>query len=151
MPACGTSLSVDRNLLAEVGERLLAEQELFRRTGGSHAAVVFDAGGATIACAEDIGRHTALDKAIGKCIIERKVIRGTGVALSGRVSLEMVVKAARAGIELIVAVSAASSFAIEAAEKWNITVCGFVRPGRANIYTHRERVGCNSHNCRNSC
>ena len=72
----------------------------------------------------------------------KQSMKGCAVVLSGRVSLEMVTKAARAGIELIAAVSAASSFAIEAAERWNITLCGFVRPGKINIYTHPERI-CN--------
>lgn len=140
VPVCENSLQVDRGLLREVTEQLLSHQELFQLTGGSHGAAVFDAAGKTISCAEDIGRHTALDKAIGKCLIERKPTKGFGAALSGRVSFEMVVKAARAGIELIVGVSAPSSLAIEAAQKWNITVCGFVRQERANIYTHPDRV-----------
>jgi FdhD protein len=67
-------------------------------------------------------------------------MKSCGAVLSGRVSLEMVTKAARAGIELIVAVSAASSFAIEAADRWNITLCGFVRPGKTNVYTHPKRI-----------
>jgi len=117
-------------------------QKLFETTGGAHAAGIFDKSGSIIAFAEDIGRHSAFDKAIGKCLIAELNTKRCGVVLSGRISLEMVSKAARAGIELIGAVSAPSSFAIEAAKKWNITLCGFVRPGRMNVYTHLERI-CN--------
>ena len=140
MPPCDQSLEIDSNLLIEVTEQLRSMQQIFQLTGGSHAAGIFTASGEIITFAEDLGRHSALDKAIGKCLIDKKSMKSCGAVLSGRVSLEMVTKAARAGIELIVAVSAASSFAIEAAEKWNITLCGFVRPGRTNIYTHPERI-----------
>ncbi|MHC4122555.1 MAG: formate dehydrogenase accessory sulfurtransferase FdhD [Planctomycetota bacterium] len=140
MPVCGQSLEVSSEMLIRVTESLRSMQQMFRVTGGSHAAAVFTSSGEIISFAEDLGRHTALDKAIGKCLLNRRPIKGCGVVLSGRVSLEMVAKAARAGIELIVAVSAPSSFAIEAAGRWNITLCGFVRPGRTNVYTHPERI-----------
>jgi len=140
MPACGLSLKVSSNLLIEVAERLRSMQQIFQMTGGSHAAGIFDSSGKIVTFAEDLGRHSALDKAIGKCLLDRLPVKGCAVALSGRVSLEMVTKAARAGIELIAAVSAPSSFAIEAADRWNITLCGFVRPGRTNVYTHPKRI-----------
>ena len=142
IPPCGESLEISDTLLIEVTERLRSEQKIFHITGGSHAAGIFTASGEFIAFAEDLGRHGAFDKAIGKCLLSRKSMKSCGVALSGRASLEMVTKAARAGIELIAAVSAASSFAIEAAHKWNITLCGFIRPGKANIYTNPQRI-CN--------
>ena len=142
MPTCGLSLEVSSNLLIEVTERLRSMQQIFRMTGGSHAAGIFDCSGKIIAFAEDLGRHNALDKAIGKCLLDKLPMKGFAAVLSGRVSLEMVTKAARAGLELIAAVSAPSSFAIEAADKWNITLCGFVRPGKVNVYTHPERI-CN--------
>ena len=140
MPACETSLEMSGSLLIEITEQLRSMQQIFRLTGGSHAAGIFTSSGEITSFAEDLGRHSALDKAIGKCLIAGQSMKSCGVVLSGRVSLEMVTKAARAGIELIVAVSAASSFAIEAAEKWNITLCGFVRPGRVNVYTHSKRI-----------
>ena len=142
MPVCGRSLKVSSDLLIEVTEQLRSMQQIFRMTGGSHAAGIFDSSGKIISFAEDLGRHSAFDKAIGKCLMAKQSMKGNAAVLSGRVSLEMVTKAARAGIELIAAVSAASSFAIEAAERWNITLCGFVRPGKINIYTHPERI-CN--------
>jgi FdhD protein len=115
-------------------------QTTFALTGSSHAAALFDRDGAIVAFAEDIGRHNALDKAIGKCLLAGGAPRGYGVVLSGRVSLEMIAKAARAGIELVVAVSGVSSYAIAAARQWNITLCGFVRNGRVNIYTDPTRI-----------
>lgn len=140
MPSCGESLTVSSSLLIKATEKLRAVQDTFQRTGGSHAAAVFDSSGQFIAVAEDLGRHSALDKAIGKCLIDKLPTQGRAVVLSGRVSLEMVSKSARAGIELIAAVSAVSSLAVEAARKWNITLCGFVRQDKINIYTYPQRV-----------
>lgn len=138
-PCEHTTSITPANLLA-VTEHLLAMQDLFRVTGGSHAAGVFDTDANVIAFGEDIGRHTALDKAVGKCLLAGRDPAGCVAALSGRASFEMVAKAARAGIEIVAAVSAPSSFAVEAAEKWGVTLCGFVRPPRANVYTHGERI-----------
>lgn len=140
IPACGESLKVNSNMLTEIIENLRSMQQIFHITGGSHAAGIFDSSGNIIAFAEDLGRHSAFDKAIGKCLLNKLPIKGCAVALSGRVSLEMVIKAAKAGIELIAAVSAPSSFAIEAAERWNITLCGFVRSDKLNVYTHLKRI-----------
>jgi FdhD protein len=137
---CENTLSVSADELIEISETMRSKQTLFEMTGGAHAAGIFDAAGNIMAFAEDIGRHSAFDKAIGKCLMADLETKGRGIVLSGRVSLEMVTKAARAGIELVAAVSAPSSFAIEAAQRWNITVCGFVRSGRMNIYTHPERI-----------
>jgi len=139
-PACGRTLRVRPEVPAGAIERMQQRQQVFGATGGAHAAAVFDADGSIVSLAEDIGRHSALDKAVGKCLLGRRPTAGCGVALSGRVSLEMVAKAARAGIELIAAVSAPSSLAIEAARHWNITLCGFVRSGRGNVYTCPERI-----------
>jgi len=140
VPACPHSLQVSQQLLLDVAEELRPRQTIFALTGSSHAAALFDRDGTILAFAEDIGRHNALDKAIGKCLLTRQVTRGGGVVLSGRVSLEMIAKAARAGVELVVAVSGVSSYAIAAAQRWNITLCGFVRNGRINIYTDPTRI-----------
>ncbi len=145
VPACPCSLEVPADLLFTITEELRSRQDTFALTGSSHAAAVFDRDGALLACAEDIGRHNALDKVIGKCLLARRPPRGCGVALSGRVSLEMVTKAARAGLELIVAVSGVSSYAITAAQHWNVTLCGFVRNGRFNVYTGPARIRLDNH------
>ena len=120
--------------------RLRETQTVFEATGGVHAAGVFDAAGAMLATAEDIGRHNALDKAIGECLLAGRATGGCGVVLSGRVSFELVAKAARAGVEVILAVSGPTSLAVEAADRWNITLCGFVRGDRMNVYTHPGRI-----------
>ena len=140
IPPCEQSLTVEEELLFEIVNGLRSRQQLFDLTGAAHAAAIFNDSGQIIAFAEDIGRHNALDKAIGKCLLTEQSVRGCGVALSGRVSLDMVAKAARAGIELIAAVSGVSSYAIAAAKRWNITLCGFVRQERANVYTGPTRV-----------
>ena len=142
MPECERSLEVGSDLLIKITEQLRSMQQIFQLTGGSHAAAIFTSSGEIISFAEDLGRHRALDKAIGKCLLAKQSMKSCGVVLSGRVSLEMVTKSARAGIELIAAVSSPSSFAVEAADRWNITLCGFVRPGRVNVYTHPQRI-CN--------
>ena len=136
----GDSLHVSASLLRDVVQHMHARQVLFRRSGGAHGAGVFDANGELIAMAEDIGRHNALDKALGKCLLRGVPLESRGAALSGRISLELVAKAARAGLEILAAVSAPSSLAIEAAERCNITLCGFVRVERATVYTHPQRI-----------
>jgi FdhD protein len=134
------SLRVRAALLRTVVKQMRARQALFTQTGGTHAAGIFTPDGELIAVGEDIGRHNALDKAIGKCLTQRVSLACRGAVLSGRVSLELVAKAARAGLEMMVAVSAPSSLAIEAAERCNITLCGFVRRDRATVYTHPRRI-----------
>jgi len=119
---------------------MYARQELFKQSGGTHAAAIFDCHGEIIAFAEDIGRHNALDKVIGQCLLEGRDGPGCGVALSGRVSLELVVKCARAGIELIAAISAPTSLAIAAAEKCNICLCAYARKDRLTVFMHPHRV-----------
>lgn len=136
---------VSINDLFGATEELASRQVLFDATGGSHAAAIFDRGGRVVAFAEDIGRHNALDKAVGMRLLSGGRMESLGAVLSGRISLELVVKAVRAGVEVIAGVSAPSSLAIDAAERWNITLCGFVRGGRgaggrANIYTHPDRI-----------
>ncbi|MCK4283631.1 MAG: formate dehydrogenase accessory sulfurtransferase FdhD [Candidatus Brocadiae bacterium] len=139
-PRVGDALRTSSALLPRMVEQMRSRQEVFRQTGGTHAAAIFDANGRIIAIAEDIGRHNALDKAIGKCLLTGRSTRGCGVVLSGRASLELVMKCARAGIELLAAVSAPSSLAVETAQRCNITLCGFVRGDRATVYTHPHRV-----------
>ncbi|MCL5103477.1 MAG: formate dehydrogenase accessory sulfurtransferase FdhD [Armatimonadetes bacterium] len=140
LPKVGDSLRVPVTLLLQALAEMKSRQVIFERTGGTHAAALFSGDGAILAFAEDIGRHNALDKVIGRCCLEENPTAGCGAALSGRVSFEMIVKAARAGIELVAAVSAPSSLAIDAAERCGITLCAFVRGDRATVYTHGPRV-----------
>lgn len=115
-------------------------QEIFQHTGGSHAAAIFSAEGKIYSVAEDLGRHNALDKVIGRHLLENKSFKRCGVLLSSRLSLEMAVKAVRAGLEVITAVSAPTSLAIDVANRFGVTLCGFVRGERATVFTHPHRV-----------
>lgn len=140
LPRVGSGLRIRPSILRRAIESMRALQQVFPRTGGTHAAAVFDRTGEIIACSEDIGRHNALDKAIGTCLLLGRSPRGLGVALSGRVSLEMLAKCARAGLEVVAAVSAPTSLAISTAEACGISLCGFVRGERATVYTQRQRI-----------
>ena len=140
LPNVGDELRIEAGLLRSVYDALSKRQPLFEACGGTHAAAVFDETGKIISCAEDTGRHNALDKAIGKCLLEGIPTAGLGAALTSRLSLEMVGKCARAGIELITAVSAPTSMAIDVASHCNITLCAFVRETRATVFTHPNRV-----------
>jgi FdhD protein len=140
IPPVRDSLQVSSARLQGAAREMRDHQRLFAETGGTHAAGIFSAAGELLALAEDMGRHNALDKAIGRCLLARRPLPGSWAMLSGRVSLELVSKAARAGLELLAAVSAPSSLAVQAAEQWNLTVCGFVRGDRATVYTHERRV-----------
>lgn len=128
------------DVLYALPERVHAGQALFAATGASHAAALFRADGEILILREDIGRHNALDKVVGHALLAGMDLSAAGVFLSGRVSLEMVVKTVRAGVPLIAAVSAASAAAVEAAERLGLTLCGFARGSEVTVYTHDERV-----------
>lgn len=121
--------------------RMAQAQEMFRATGATHAAALFDAHGQMLAAGEDVGRHNALDKAVGAAWLAGRLDQAVAAALSGRISLEMALKAARAGVRLLVSVSAPTAAAVEAAQRVGLTVLGFSRAGRVNVYTHSRRVG----------
>ena len=136
-PGPVVAASVVRTLPA----RLAEHQRLFGETGGLHAAARFTGSGEIVAVREDIGRHNALDKLIGAALLERSLPLADEVLLvSGRLSFELVQKAAVAGISVLCAVSAPSSLAVAAAERFGQTVVGFLRDDRFNVYTHRERI-----------
>ncbi len=140
LPRVTDTLRIDPARFAPLMEAMRSRQAVFNSTGGTHAAALFSHDVALLASAEDLGRHNALDKVIGQRLLRRLSAAGCGVTLSGRVSLELIIKAARAGIEIIGAVSAPSSLAIEAAEQLGITLCGFVRNGRLTAFTHPHRL-----------
>jgi FdhD protein len=132
---------VDLPLLVTLPDRLREAQTVFERTGGLHAAGLFSAEGEVLTVREDVGRHNAVDKVIGERYLAGDVpASGTILQVSGRASFEIVQKAAVAGIPIVSAVSAPSSLAVEAADRFGMTLVGFVRDGRANVYTHPERV-----------
>ena len=119
---------------------LQARQDVFGSTGGSHAAAVFSASGELLAMGEDVGRHNAVDKAVGILWQQGRLAEGTLLCVSGRVSYEIVSKTLRAGFPVLAAVSAPSSLAVEFCRDNGITLIGFCRGERATVYAHPERL-----------
>jgi FdhD protein len=137
--ASGPAVSAD--LLVSLPARLRSQQRLFDQTGGLHAAGLFTADGELVSVREDVGRHNAVDKVIGEQLLAGRVpLSGHILQVSGRLSFEIVQKAAVAGIPIVSAVSAPTSLAVEAGERFGMTIVGFVRDGRLNIYAGSERV-----------
>jgi FdhD protein len=131
---------VARSLLARLPD--LLEQPTFERTGGLHATGLFDTSGRLLIAREDVGRHNAMDKVVGRALLDGLLPLGERLlCVSGRLSFELVQKAAVAGAPILVSVGAPSSLAISLAEERGITLCGFTRRGGTNVYAHPERVG----------
>ncbi len=133
-------MRLDARGFSKLMREMLSQQSIFAETGGAHAAAIFSADGQIHAVAEDLGRHNALDKVIGATLLSGDGFKCKGALLSSRLSLEMVTKAVRAGLEIIAAVSAPTSLAIEVAERFGVTLCGFVRGQRATVFTHPHRI-----------
>jgi FdhD protein len=140
-PPVESRLTVPGPLLADLPDRLRGAQPAFAATGGLHATGLFDAAGSLLCLREDVGRHNAMDKVVGWAFREGRLPLAENVlCVSGRLSFELVQKAAVAGCPLLVAVGAPSSLAVELAGDRRITICGFVRNGRLNVYTESWRV-----------
>lgn len=140
-PRVAGSSRFDETVLAALPARLRERQRVFDGTGGLHAAALGTPDGAIVRAAEDVGRHNAVDKVIGAMLLdERLPLAGHALVVSGRTSFEIVQKAWLAGVELVCAVSAPSSLAIDLAEEAGITLLGFVRDGGFNVYAGAGRV-----------
>jgi FdhD protein len=140
-PRVDSDLRIAAVIVSELPHRLRKAQAAFAATGGLHATGLFSAAGEALCVREDVGRHNAMDKVIGWAFTEGRLPLGDAVlCVSGRLSFELVQKAAVAGCPVLVAVGAPSTLAVELAADRRVTLCGFVRDGRINVYSEPWRV-----------
>lgn len=134
------SIEVSYSVIYNIPKRVMPAQFLFKAAGATHAAALFDEEGTIFVVREDIGRHNAMDKVIGAALLRGKPTAKMGVFLSGRVSLELIIKAARSGISFMVSVSAPTDAAVTMADKLGITLICFARESGFTVYAHPERI-----------
>ena len=141
-PDLDDKLKVNKEIIFTLSEKLKHKQTIFNNTGGIHAAALFELNGELLLTMEDVGRHNALDKLIGSLLSLNKlnIAKEAVLFLSGRASFELMQKATMAGIKIVCAVGAPSSLAVNTAEEFGITLIGFLRTGRFNIYSHPFRI-----------
>ncbi len=135
------TVTFSRSVIVGMPDKLAAEQQVFTKTGGLHAAAVFNQAGEILFVKEDVGRHNAVDKVIGALLLDAKLpANELGLMVSGRASFELMQKTLVAGIPLLAAVSAPSSLAVQLANEFDMTLIGFLRSERFNIYVGEQRV-----------
>ncbi len=133
--------AVQAAVIPRLADGLRRHQRLFERTGGIHAAGLFTPEGALVTMREDIGRHNAVDKVVGRAVLDRRTpLAGSVLAVSGRAGYEIVQKAVAAGIPVVVAVGAPSTLAVATAERFGLTLVAFLRGDRFNVYSGPERI-----------
>ena len=138
-----SKFSISQSKIIALPKKLQEEQMTFNKTGGLHAAAIFNSDGEIVLVREDVGRHNAVDKVIGSLFKSKKLPANEfGIIVSGRTSFELMQKTIVAGIPMLVAISAPSSLAIDLAKTYDITLIGFLRGEKFNIYSKKERVFC---------
>jgi FdhD protein len=137
-PGAGPTIATE--VLRDLPDTLRGAQDVFERTGGLHAAGLFDTAGRLLGLREDVGRHNAVDALVGARELGTVPEGGEVLLVSGRLSFEIVQKVAVAGIPILAAISAPSSLAVDTAEELGVTAVGFLRPGGFNVYTHSGRI-----------
>jgi len=140
LPPVQDGPTADPQTLLGLGKAMREGQRLRQRVGGVHAAAAFDAGRKLAVVCEDIGRHNAVDKAVGYCLLRDVPLQDKILLCSGRLSYEMVTKAIRLGIPVLASMSAPTALALRLAERFNLTLVGYLRGRRMTIYTHPERI-----------
>ncbi len=137
----GAAMPIAADTLGGLPESLRRQQAVFEETGGLHASGLFDSTGTILAVREDVGRHNALDKLIGRALLRDQLpLYEFGIVVSGRASFELMQKAMMAGVPILAAVGPPSSLAIELAEEFGMTLVGFLKPDRLNVYAGVQRI-----------
>jgi len=136
----GNGITIDKKILFKGTRQVHEIASVWRSTGGTHCTILVDAGGEIQSAAEDIGRHNSVDKAVGKALLSGRNPGDFFMVCTGRLPADMVAKAYRAGISIVVSNNAPFSSGISLAERMNITLVGFARPPRMSIYTYPERI-----------
>ena len=140
VPAIETSMKISPSIIRQAIQNLNNEMVLYRQTGGTHGAALVDTEGTIMKLAEDVGRHSAIDRVIGKALLDNLNLSNLILVCTGRLTGDLVLKAAVARIPLIASISAGVSSGIELADAAGITLIGFVRGARMNVYTHPSRL-----------
>jgi FdhD protein len=140
LPRLSPGFSVESALLFRLRKEMHTLQSVYRKVGGIHGAALFDASGLAVHLAEDIGRHNAVDKALGYCMLRKIPLHDKILVTSGRASYEMAVKAIQAEIPVVATFSAPTSLAVRIAQDRGLTLIGYLRGSRMNVYTHPQRL-----------
>jgi FdhD protein len=144
LPVVDHDLRVPAAVLLGLARAVNEQQIVHRQVGGTHSAALFDVAGQAVVVAEDIGRHNAVDKALGHCLLWSIPLNDKVLVTSGRASYEMAVKAIRTGVPVVASFSAPTSLAVQLAEDRGLTLIGYLRGGRMNVYTHAARIALDS-------